>query len=632
MSVMDWVLGRPLSVLEQEDQRLGPVAAVPVLGLDALSSAAYGPEAALTLLLPLGALGISYLAPITALIIGILLVVFFSYQQTIAAYPNGGGSYTVAKENLGQLAGLLAGAALALDYVLNVAVGISAGVGALVSVVPALLPHTLLLCLGILGILTLLNLRGLRESSVAFSVPTYAFVLTLGTVIAVGVAKTLLSGGHPLPVAPLPPIPHATEALGAWLLLRAFASGCTAMTGVEAVSNAVPIFKEPRVSLARRTLTIIIFTLLVLLGGIAWLCHVYQVAATDPGKAGYQSVLSMLTAAVLGRGVFYQLTMGSVVAVLALSANTSFADFPRLCHVLAHDGFLPGAFAVRGRRLVYTRGILLLALAAAGLLLAFDGITDRLIPLFAIGAFLAFTLSQAGMVQHWRKAGGPHARRSLLVNGLGAIATGLTLGVVAVSKFADGAWVTLLCLPLLIYFFLRVHRHYRRLAQQLATLAPPTPPRTSPVVVLPIGAWNRVTQHGLNFAMSISRDIHVVQVRTEFDDTEVLSATWDLLICNPARASGLPVPKLTVLTSDYRQFFRPLVDYVLTLEAEFSDRDIVVVIPDLVLPHWYENSLHNNRGTFLRTLLRMRCSSRVAIVSTPYHLELSGSGSTVGAR
>ena len=359
----------------------------------------------------------------------------------------------MAKENLGQGAGLLAGAALALDYVLNVAVGISAGVGALVSAVPSLLPHTLGLCLGILGLLTLLNLRGLRESSIAFAFPTYAFILSLLGVIAVGAVKTWISGGHPTAVDTLPPVQHATQAVTAWLLIRAFAGGCTAMTGVEAVSNAVPIFKEPRVVLARRTLAIIIFTLVVLLGGIASLCHFYQVAATDPGHPGYQSVLSMLTAAVWGRGIVYGATMASVVAVLALSANTSFADFPRLCHVLAHDRFLPDAFAVRGRRLVYTSGILLLAVLASGLLIAFGGVTDRLIPLFAIGAFLAFTLSQMGMVQHWRKLGGPGSTRSLVINGVGAVFTGITALVVAVSKFADGAWVTVLCLPLLIYFF-----------------------------------------------------------------------------------------------------------------------------------------------------------------------------------
>jgi len=625
MSLIDWVIGRPLALFEQEGETIGPASGVPILGLDALSSAAYGPEAALTLLLPLGALGLGYIAPITAVIIAILLIVFFSYRQTIAAYPNGGGSYTVAKENLGQLPGLLAGSALALDYVLNVAVGISAGVGALVSAIPSLLPHTLPLCLGTLAFLTLLNLRGLRESGFAFRVPTYLFVGTLGLVIAVGIFRAISAGGHPIAVASPPLVPAATTAVGIWVILRAFASGCTAMTGVEAVSNAVPIFHEPRVALAQRTLTLIILILVALLGGIAYLCGAYQLAATDPGQPGYQSVLSMLTAAVFGRGLMYDVTIGSVVAVLALSANTSFADFPRLCHILAHDRFLPESFAVRGRRLVYTSGILLLSTFAAALLVAFGGITDRLIPLFAIGAFLAFTLSQAGMVQHWRKRSGTHARKSLVVNGIGALATGLTLVVIAVSKFSDGAWVTLLCIPLLILFFRRIHRHYQNVERQIATLTPLPPPETrAPVVVLPAAAWTRVTQHGLSFALRLSKDVHVVQVRTETDDTEILSDNWDLLVCGPARVCGIVEPKLVVLTSDFRQFFKPLIDYILKLEADHPDRDIVVVIPDLVLPHWYENSLHNNRGTFLRTLLRMRCTSRVVIVNTPYHIAASG--------
>jgi len=377
--------------------------------------------------------------PITGIIIAVLLVVYFSYRQTIRAYPNGGGSYTVAKENLGQGWALLAGAALALDYILNVAVGISAGVGALVSAIPVLLPYTLWLCLAILALLTLVNLRGTRESGITFLLPTYLFVATLGVVIVLGGIKTAMAGGHPLPVAPAAVLAAPTEAAGLWILMRAFASGCTAMTGVEAVSNGVPIFKPPTIRHAERTLTIIIGILVILLGGIAYLCSAYGIGATDPGSDGYQSILSQLTGAVLGRGVPYYVTMGSVVAVLALSANTSFADFPRLCRVIALDRFLPDTFAIRGRRLIFSYGVIVLSLLSGVLLVGFGGVTDRLIPLFAIGAFLAFTLSQAGMVQHWRRLGGPQARHSLWINALGAVATGVTLVVVVVSKFVEGA-------------------------------------------------------------------------------------------------------------------------------------------------------------------------------------------------
>ena len=494
--------------------------------------------------------------------------------------------------------------------------------GALISAVPSLLPHTLLLCLGILLLLTLINLRGLRESGIAFLLPTYAFVGTLGVVILIGVVKAIAGGGHPTAVSPPPALPAATQAASLWILMRAFASGCTAMTGVEAVSNGVPIFRQPRIQMAQKTLTAIIALLIVLLAGIAYLSWAYGIGATDPGKPGYQSVLSMLVAAVVGRGLFYYVTLGAIVTVLALSANTSFADFPRLCRVLANDRYLPGSFAVRGRRLVFSQGIFLLAVLSGALLIGFGGITDRLIPLFAIGAFLAFTLSQAGMVVHWRKLGGKGARTSLLINGAGAVATGITLVVVAVSKFAEGAWLTIVVVPLLVFFFSRVNRHYLRVAQQIATIAPlELPELTAPIAVVAAGSWSKLTQQALKFALRLTTDVYVVQIRTERDVIEDLADSWDLLIGNPARAAGIPPPKRVTLTSDVRRFFGPFVDFVQKLEHDNPGKDIVVVIPDLVMSHWYENILHNNRGAFLRTLLRMRCGSRTVVVNTPFHLQ-----------
>ncbi len=622
MSILDWLLGRPLADREAEEQHIGLGAGIPILGLDALSSAAYGPEAALTLLIPLGAVGLGWVGPIIGLIIAILAIVYFSYRQTISAYPGGGGSYTVARENLGARPALVAGAALAVDYILNVAVGISAGVAALVSAVPSLLPHTLLLCLAILLWLTLVNLRGVRESGLAFMVPTYAFVGTLLAVLAIGIVRTMLAGGHPHAVAAPPPLRAATEAGGLWILMRAFASGCTAMTGVEAVSNGVPIFRRPAVPEAQRTLTAIIVILIVLLGGIAYLCRAYGIVATEPATAGYQSVLSMIVGAVVGRGPFYYVTMGAIVAVLALSANTSFADFPRLCRVLAHDRYLPGSFGVRGRRLVFSQGIVLLAFLAGALLVAFGGVTDRLIPLFAIGAFLAFTLSQAGMVQHWRRQPGRGARLSLVVNAAGTVATGITLVVVAVSKFAEGAWLVVAVVPLLVLFFTRVNHHYRRVAQQIATIAPlELPTLEAPIAVVAAGAWSKMTQQALRFALRLTTDLYVVQIRTERDPIEDLADSWDLLIGNPARAAGLPPPKRVTLTSDVREFFKPFVEFIQTLEREHPTKDIVVIIPDLVMTHWYEHILHNNRGAFLRTLLRQRCGARTVVVNTPFRLQ-----------
>ena len=460
MNILDLVVGKPIKTSDERAERIGPAQGIPIFGLDGLSSAAYGPEAALSLLIPLGLLGVRYIVPVSAAIITLLVIVYFSYRQTIAAYPSGGGSYTVARFNLGASASLLAAAALLADYILTAAVGISAGVGALVSAVPSLLPHTVSICVVILIVITIINLRGVRDAGLAFAVPTYLFVGTLLITIVAGLIRVLLSGGHPTPVAALPPPPPMMQAVTYWLLLKVFASGCTALTGVEAVSNGVKAFREPAVKNAQRSLTVIIFILAVLLAGISYLVKVYGIAATDPGQPGYQSLLSMLIAAVFGKGYFYYLTIGSILFVLSLSANTAFADFPRLCRAIAQNNYLPHAFGYRGRRLVYTYGIVVLAVFCAGLLILFGGVTDRLIPLYAVGAFLAFTLSQFGMVMHWRRERGPGWVRSALVNGLGAVVTGVTVVVVLVAKFVEGAWITLLFIPLTIFFFSLVRRHY----------------------------------------------------------------------------------------------------------------------------------------------------------------------------
>lgn len=414
MAFIDRLLGRPLASHEEEENKVGVKEGIPMLGLDALSSAAYGPEAALSMLIPAGLLGLSYIWPITLVLLGLLGILFLSYRQTIAAYPHGGGSYTVAKENLGTRAGLLAAASLILDYILNVAVGISAGVEAIVSMYPKipihfqlfswsvnsefdLHGHMVAMCLLILALITLVNLRGIKESGVMFALPTYFFVGTLFATICIGLFKCFQTGGHPIPVEMPPAVPEATMTVGLLLLIKAFANGCTAMTGVEAVSNGVPAFKQPGVKNAQHTLAAIIAILAVLLGGIAYLCKTYGIMTMDSNAENFQSVLSILVGAVTGRNWFYYLTMFSVFAVVSLSANTSFADFPRLSRLIALDDYLPRFFTLRGRRLVYHVGILTLAAFAAVLLYIFDGQTDKLVPLFAIGALGAFTLSQCGM-------------------------------------------------------------------------------------------------------------------------------------------------------------------------------------------------------------------------------------------
>lgn len=621
MALTDLLFGRILASDEEGEQRVGVLAGIPMLGLDALGSAAYGPEAALTLLIPLGAAGLAYIGPISALIIALLLVVYFSYRQTIMAYPLGGGSYTVAKENLGTTAGLLAAAALMLDYVLVVAVGISAGVGALISAVPELQPWTLSLCLAILALITAVNLRGVRESGLAFVVPTYLFVVSLLAVLAIGTVKAVLAGGHPEAVAAPSSLPPAATAATLWVLMRSFASGCTAMTGVEAVSNGVSAFREPGVAHARQTLTAIIALLAVMLAGIAYLCGTYGIGATEPGEAGYDSTLSQLTAAVVGRGWFYYVTIGSVLSVLALSANTGFADFPRLCRVIAQDGFLPNSFAHRGRRLVYSRGILVLATLSAGLLIAFGGITDNLIPLFAIGAFLAFTLSQAGMVAHWRAIGGPYARQSMVINGAGAVCTAVTLGIVLVSKFTDGAWVMMLLIPALLALFVSVRAHYQAVACEVASTAPLDAENLEPpIVLLPIRGWSGITRKALRFALKISPDIYAMHIADDEKTLVELEDTWEQRVQEPALAAGLTAPKLIVIYSPYRKLFAPLKQVVADLQRAHPGRDLAVIVPELVTTRWYHYLLHNQTAAVIKAYLLFSGFRRVVVINVPWYL------------
>jgi amino acid transporter len=620
MDLNDLLFGKPLRSSEEAGEKLGPVGGLSVFGLDALSSAAYGPEAALTLLIVLGAAGISYIVPITASIIILLAIVYFSYRQTIEAYPGGGGSYTVARENLGEFSGLLAAAALMIDYVLTAAVGISAGVGALVSAVPSLLPHTLLICLVILLLITLVNLRGVRETGAVFIIPTYIFIGSLLATLMIGMVKTIAAGGHPLPVVVPPAVSPATAAVSVWLLLKAFASGCTAMTGVEAVSNGVKAFREPVVKSAQRALTLIIALLIIMLGGIAYLVRAYHIGATDPGAAGYRSVLSMLTAAVAGQGIFYYITMGSILLVLALSANTAFADFPRLCRAVAEDGYLPTGFAARGRRLVYSQGIWVLAVLCALLLILFGGVTDRLIPLFAVGAFLAFTLSQAGMVAHWKRVGGKGSRHSMFVNGLGAVATATTVVVVTVAKFIDGAWVTALLIPAMMLVMAAIQRHYRRVQTEVANPNPlDLTGLRAPLVVVSILSWNRVAQKALRFALTLSSEVQVLHIDCEKDDGS-FAQTWDSFVERPAIQAGRTPPRLFDLPSPYRFVITPILDYILELERTNPGRQIAVLIPELVERHWYHYFLHNQRAEVLRALLLAKGSQQIVLVNVPWHI------------
>lgn len=451
-------------------------------------------------------------------------------------------------------------------------------------------------------------------------VPTYAFVGCLLAAIVIGCVKTFVSGGRPLPVTALPPPHFVGHAPSLWLLLHAFAAGCTAMTGVEAVSNGVKAFREPAVVNARRTLTIVIVTLIVLLGGISYLVRAYGIAATEPGKPGYDSVLSMLLAAVAGKGVFYFVAIGSILLVLALSANTAFADFPRLCRVIAQDGYLPHSFAVRGRRLVYSNGIHVLVVLSAAILILFRGVTDRLIPLFAVGAFLAFTLSQVGMVGHWKRVGGPTAGRSMAINGLGALATGIATLVILVAKFMEGAWVTIILIPVLLVGMAAIRRYYHRVATEIRCTTPlELDDLSHPIVIVPIQKWSETTRKALSFAFKISPEIRAVHVESD-EATITLRKEWAQLVEGPTGEVGLPRPELIVLQSPYRAVVHPILDYVLEVERSLPNRQIAVVIPELVQRHWYHYLLHNKRAALLKALLLVRGTQQTIVINVPWYL------------
>lgn len=632
MKFFDVLFGKPLASNEAHAEHIGVPAGIPIFGLDGLTSAAYGPEAAMALLIPLGFYGVQhYLLPIFVFILSLLTILYFSYRQTIEAYPNGGGSFTVASENLGDRAGLFAAAALMIDYILTAAVGISAGVTALVSAFsetkfgPTLHHYQLSMCLLILLGIAIVNMRGVKETGAVFMLPTFLFVGTLLTTIGVGVYRSVVAHGHPLALSAPPAADMSKmETLSHWmlvfLLLKAFSNGCAAMTGVEAVSNGVTAFKEPRSVNANRTLTVIIGILIILLFGLSYVARSYGVTAMDSDAHNYQSVLSIEVAAVFGRGWFYFLTMGGVLAALSFSANTAFADFPRMARAIAMKDYLPHVFILKGRRLLFSHGIYALTGFTALILMIFNGVTDALIPLYAIGAFLAFTLSQAGMVKHWHKTtDAPHRHVKMFINGLGAVATGISLMIILVTKFIHGAWVTALLVPFLIWVMYSVKRHYTRVHLETED---PTPLRLTgleaPIVVIPMARWDKITEKAMRFGMLMSPVVKVIHV--DSDDADALGVVWEQMVLRPVREHGMAEPELVTVTSTFRTILSPLMDYVLKLEDENPGRKIAVLLPELVVKHWWENLLHNQRVQLLKLLLLLKGNQRIVVVNIPWYL------------
>lgn len=598
------LVGQPISSANESQERLNKIRALAVLSSDALSSVAYGTEAAMRTLILAGVAALSLTLPISVVIALLLIIVATSYQQTIQGYPSGGGSYVVAHENLGRLPGLTAAASLLVDYVLTVAVSVAAGVAALVSAFPGLGSYDVALAVGSVVLIMLLNLRGVRESGTVFAFPTYVFVFSILGLIGWGVFR-LATGG--IPYEPGPAGAKAgTETLTWFLLLSAFAKGCTAMTGTEAISNVVPVFKAPEIKNARMTLGWMAGLLAVMFVGISFLASHIGIIP-DPSED--ETVLSQLTRLITGQGPYYYLVQFSTTMILVLAANTSYVSFPRLLYVMARDRYVPRWFGLRGDRLAFSIGIFALTIFSCLLLVVFGSNVERLLPLYAIGVFTGFTLSQSGMVLHWLRGDDPNRRRKAIINGAGAAATGVVALVIAVTKFAEGAWMVILIAPMLILLFLMIHGHYVRIAKQLRTQAPVKPKGTPPLVLVPISSLSLVARQALAFAQDLSKRVVAIHVTSELEEADSLRAQWQEVVGN--------IP-LVIIESPYRLLLPPLLAYVDAVRDLDPDETILVVLPEFVPRHWWEQILHNQTALRLKGALLFR--SRVAVTSFPYQL------------
>jgi len=612
MSFKRYLIGKPLSNERMEHERLNKKTALAVLSSDAISSVAYATDQILFVLGgAIGVAAVQYVLPISAVIVGLLVLVGISYQQTIHAYPGGGGSYTVAKENLGQRAGLIAAAALLTDYILTVAVSVSGGVAAITSAYPALVPHTVAIGVAAILLLMVVNLRGVREAGIAFSLPTYAFIFMMLILIGVGLWK-LKNGVVPAQVVAPLDVDHSTARHGPYpagfallfLLLRGFAEGCAAMTGTEAISNGVQAFRAPTQKNAAVTLSWMVAILATFFLGVSYMAHQYAVMPTTA-----ETVLSQLGHHVFGGGVAYYALQYSTFAILVLAANTAFADFPRLAGILAHDKFMPSQLAARGDRLAFSNGIITLALIAISLVWLFKGDTNALIPLYAIGVFVCFTLSQAGMVMHWLRTKEEGWRWRATLNGVGAFATGIVSVIQIVTKFTEGAWIVALIIPLFIVILQSIQTHYRRFAIDIAFRGrSPILPHEHTVVV-PIGAVNKATAAALVYATSLSRNVRAIHIEVDPKDTPKVEREWDRWDIGY---------ELEILPSPYRSIVRPLVDYVTHLQDESPGALVTVVTPELVPRHWWEYLLHNKTALYIRTAFVFK--PNVVVVAVPYLL------------
>jgi amino acid transporter len=605
--IRDLLLGPPLPTQQSAHKKLNKIRALAAFSPDALSSIAYANQEIYLGLVVAGVAGLRLMFPIGLAITGLLAIVALSYFQTIPAYPSGGGSYVVAKENLGALPGLIAGSALLIDYLLTAAVSLTAGVEAIGSAFPALLPYRVFVSLFLLTLITLLNLRGLQETGSFMAVPVYLFLFTYLPMLGLGAVRLFTTG----PITPVG-LTGSPNPITLFLILHAFSTGCTALSGIEAISNGVPVFRSPESKNAARTLVVMAGLMgLLFLGSIG----MTQYLGIVPQP--HETILSALARYLLGSGPIYILIQLSTMLILAVAANTSFAGFPRLTAILAADGFLPRQLTGLGDRLVYSNGIIILALATGALIVIFSGNSHALIPLFAVGVFLAFTLSQAGMVRHWMREKGKGWILKSAINGLGALTTGGTVLVVGVSKFVEGAWITIFIIPLIMLIFMRIRSHYREIAHELTLkgLPPSLKPFPPPRIVIPVSGVHRGIIAAVEFALSISRHVTAVYVELEPGAGEKMRDTWE---------RWWPDVELVVVPSPYRSIIGPLLDYLDQTDQEVNDGQLAaVIIPEFVPAKWWQALLHNQTAWMLKAALiyrRRRYGFHQAIIDIPYHL------------
>jgi amino acid transporter len=604
----DFLIGPPIPTQKLSEKKLNKVRALAAFSPDALSSIAYANQEIYLGLLLAGSVGLTKAWPIGIAITVVLTIAALSYYQTIHAYPSGGGSYVVARSNLGTLPGLIAAAALMIDYVLTAAVSLTAGVAAIASAFPFLIAYRVQIALFLLVLITLINLRGLRETGTLMSVPVYLFLFTYLPMLLYGLFVLWRDGPGTLAVV----TSSTTQPLTLFIILHAFATGCTALTGIETISNGVPVFKSPESENAGKTLIVMALLMGALFLGSIGLTQFLAVTAGP-----HETILSALARRVLGTGALYFVIQLSTLLILTVAANSSFAGFPRVAAILAKDGFLPRQFTSLGDRLVFVNGITILATATAILIIGFRGDSHLLVPLFAVGAFLAFTLSQGGMVLHWWRERGPHWQLKTLANGLGAFATGVTLIVVGITKFLEGAWITVILIPLLVFMFLRVRAHYREVSQELSLhgLPPSLRPLTQPRVVVPISGVHRGIVDAMRYAQTISSSVTGVFVELEPGSGEEVREKWQRF---------WPDIPLVVIPSPYRSVIEPLLEFLDKTDQEHNDGyQATVVLPEFIPAHWWDAILHNQTAWLLKAALlyhRHNLGFQRVIIDVPYYL------------